>query len=458
MSYYPSQYAYAAVQSVLAPLFGVKEAPFSTTEGGGRESVLILRSLWHRRARQLAEAGYRPLRKRNELQNAFACPHKLLAPDHRDAEHGCHHDAVCPFCWGERTAVAFANVLRARERRPECRLYLVRGMDLGDLRALPRVVGTWPGTTTDATLAAVQGDPALDLTQGQGGESQTATAWEIPTATLALARAVAWVRPYPTEALLGPVDDVVGEYETGAGRQRPRPDGVFRRPDSLRHLSQCRNRLIAPAAPGDPLPGHRLHYADLLASHLPPIWPHMAFVRRCLGPTVANRLSRFDWGGVFDLKARATMTAIWNYRGKAWRPLFAARRPGSEGVLCSSPGDGYFVLRHWSADEMTSGRIPVADVHGGLLIPPHGPDDYTFITFSYRRQRDLFEPVASWAWHFTNPLPAEKLRTIRTRLAVTPGLLQPGHPLLSVMLGSKRPWRNEDLVDQPNVGDELESN
>jgi hypothetical protein len=402
--YYPSMAAYAAVQAVMAPLLEVEEAPFSGREGAGRECVRVVRDLWQRRARELSAAGYPPLKRRHELGHALACPHKLLAHDGREAGHGCHHDAVCPFCWAERTALAFVNARRARERNPGCLFLLARLADLAEVRARPGVVGTWPGSTPDRVLVAVDSGSrrALpdDVEDWKAWPWGSWTEWPVPDDSLGLARAVAWLRPYPVEALLGPADDLLGGYERGGGRHRPRPDGVFRHRANARHLSGCEERLIAPAVKGDPLADGLFHRAERLASSLPETWDHRGFILRHLGRRLEGPLSRLAWVGELPWGPK-TVVSLFSAPSRAWGPHLAALKR-HEGALCRMPGQGYFVLRPHSDEDLTARRFPFDGEFWEDLHPSRGPDG-TCINFGLRKRIYSFEPLAIWAWLQENP-------------------------------------------------------
>lgn len=400
--YYPTMHALAAVQSVLAPLLGVRVAPFSGRDGGGRAAVRVVRDLWQRRVRELHDAGHPSFRRLPDRMRALACPHKLLAPDPREAAHGCNLDGACPFCWGLQTAIAFENALRARERNPDCAFYLVSRIDLDEVRRHPAVVGTYPGRfRRRALVAVVRGTTLAGLRAAWG----PAGCRPVPDDHLGLANAVAWIRPYPVRMLLDPAGSVAEGFEAGAGRHRPRPDGVFRSSRNVEQISQCRGRLIAPRVAGDPLPGWRIHAAEELASRLPASWDHRAFVRRHLGPRAAEALSRLAWAGCLPL-GRETLLSMYGAPRRAWGTLLSAQKSG-EGAFCHSPGHGYLVFRARSEADPTRVVSRVEGGGGGFLAAPRGPEG-GYLEFPFRGRTYSLEPMSGWAWLKENPMtPAE---------------------------------------------------
>jgi hypothetical protein len=383
--YFPTMHALAATQAVLGPLLGQHQAQFPPDP----LTVQILRILWHRRAQQLAGAGYRPLQHRGALQRAMACPHALLAPDPKaKSNHPCHLDRVCPFCQAHTAALTFENVWRAVERHPEAELYYcVRGSQLGT---------TVPGECGRITR---RGSVLLAVAKSAYWRPSPYAAKPVPPGPLGVAFAVAWLSRYPVTALMNPPEMALATLERLSRKHLSRTRGIFRSASSARRMSQCRTDLIAPKRSAEQdRAGGRLHEADGLASCLPSSFGHEAYVRDHLDRLLHGASYRLSYGGLF----RPALPDALFRPDQSYTDLLKGWKPGDDGVLVASPPGGYAVLRpRLTADEESrrdgqgKGRRKKRKANSRDSATPRGPHAM------FRNGQDWFviEPVSIWAWH-----------------------------------------------------------
>lgn len=390
--YFPSIHAFAAVQSVLAPLLDVKTASFPPNP----ETVDIVKQLWDYRITQLAEAGYKPLQTQKALEKARLCPHRLFAPDEREGV-PCNFDRICPFCWGLKSALTLENVLRTRDRHKDLRLWLVRAWR----SAIPNVPNERGRIEQgNVALIAASDNPA--------GTLRNCSCWPVRRNPLTIARAVGWLRPYPTGVLVGPVDALLDSLSSRAGRHQSRTRGVFRLANAARQIGQCRKNLIAPTSPIEFQPGprqYRLHEAELLAAWLPTSFDHQGFGRRLVEKRLGGRPYRLAWAGFFD---EPTVPLVFNSPAKAFKPLLAAWSPHADGVSFISPRLGYGILRRPRSEELLLPKRLTLNNDGGPDYWDDSPrdvsresvlagiDDPIRMFFSVKGQTFVMEKLATW--------------------------------------------------------------
>lgn len=367
-------HAYAAVQSVVAPLLSLKRTSFPAQQF----TVDALRRVWQQRVVDLAQAGYQPLQRQQALDKAMLCPHKLFGPDDRDGV-PCCFDRICPFCWGLRAALTFENVLRALERRPDCNLWFVvskgvttrrREGERGRVQHLNRMLVAFEGPSTFDRLFS--------------------RSYPVSRNPLAVAQAVAWLLPYPRDTLLGPISALLKSLAKRQGVHESRTTGIFRSASSVRQIGQCRRNLIAPTVrlPRDPF-DLRFHEAEPLLAAATGSFDHVAVITPMVEKELGRSPVRLAWGG--GLAGISAPTLI-GRPAQVARPLSKAYRQGSnDGVLCALPRAGYLVFR-------PARLAPWPVARGERVEPLPALPDVTRFFLPYRGRVYSLQPLVSWVW------------------------------------------------------------
>ena len=242
----PSVHAFAACQSVLAPLCRRPAVAFPPREA----TAAAARELWRLRLGQLAALGWGPARSEYAVGRTLACPWGLLGLGKYGEEDArpCHL-AGCPSCHALGSALLTETVLRAARAHPaaELRLLLERFTGTRDrvARFLARPRDADPGAAgrvrqVTSWCDGPHGHCALVATLTAGGGAGT----PVPRNPLGFARAVSWMRPYPAEDLLGEGDplgeSLLNSLRQRAGQKLASRSGIFRSPLSVVRLGQCR--------------------------------------------------------------------------------------------------------------------------------------------------------------------------------------------------------------------------
>lgn len=384
-------HAFAAVQSVLAPVLRLKQTTFPAEQ----ITVEALRRVWQQRVEDLVQIGYPPVQRQQAAAKAKLCPHKLFGPDNRDGV-PCCFDRICPFCWGLRVALTFENVLRALERRPDCQLWFVKS-ERPKVRRRAEEIGR-----------IQHGKRFLLALQAPTSSRRSSSSWAISRDPFSIAQAVAWLFPYPEQALLGPVDELVKSLAERQGVHESSTTGIFRSASSVRQISQCRRNLIAPVLRVeedylDP----RFHEAEPLLAAVDESFDHLGFVMPLVKKQLGGLRFRLTWGGRLEVVRESVLLG----RPAVFaRPLAKVyRRQATDGVLCCLPGAGYFVFR----PARLVPRETVMDTPGQTNLIPAFPSlpEVTRTYLPYRNRTYVLEPLISWIWRMKNGMPPDGVRS-----------------------------------------------